>query len=59
MQDQGSGGKRRLDLATLEDALCDLQIMAVELKMETTNALLRMAILDVRQAMGFLKKLHG
>lgn len=61
MQDQGSDaeGERRLDLATLEDGLCDLQIMAVELKMETTDALLRMAILDVRQAMGFRKMLDG
>jgi hypothetical protein len=54
-----AGGERRLDLATLEDGLCDLQVMAVELKMETTDALLRMAILDVRQAMGFRKKLDG
>lgn len=52
MKRQGSGAdnERRLDLATLVDGLCDLQVLAVELKMETSDALLRMAILDVRQA---------
>lgn len=40
---------RRNELLTLEDGLIDLQELSVELKMETTAALLRMVILDVRQ----------
>jgi len=51
--------ERRDKLLTLEDGLCDLQILAVEAGAETTSALLRMAILDVRQMLGFPKKLDG
>jgi hypothetical protein len=51
--------ERRDKLLTLEDALCDLQILAVEAGVETTSALLRMAILDVRETLGFPKKLDG
>jgi hypothetical protein len=51
--------ERRDKLLALEDGLCDLQILAVEAGVETTSALLRMAILDVRQAMGFAKRLDG
>jgi len=51
--------ERRDKLLTLEDGLCDLQVLAVEAGAETTSALLRMAILDVRQAMGFQRKLDG
>jgi hypothetical protein len=50
---------RRDKLTALEDGLCDLQILAVEAELEMTSALLRMAILDVRQAMEFQKKLDG
>lgn len=51
--------ERRDRLVTLEDTLCDLQILAVEAGLETTSALLRMAILDVRKALGFAKRLDG
>ncbi len=51
MGDDADADRDRLQ--TLEDGLCDLQILAVEAKLETTSALLRMAILDVREAMGF------
>ena len=51
--------ERRDKLLRLEDGLCDLQILAVEAGSETTSALLRMAILDVRQMLGFPKKLDG
>lgn len=50
---------RRDKLTALEDGICDLQILAIEAEMEMTSALLRMAILDVRQAMGFQRKLDG
>lgn len=50
---------RRDKLTALENGLCDLQILAIEAEMEMTSALLRMAILDVRQAMGFPRKLDG
>ena len=55
----GDANERRDGLLSLEDGLIDMQNLSVELKMETTAALLRMAILDVRQAMGFLKRLDG
>ncbi len=55
----GAADNRRDGLLSLEDGLIDMQNLSVELKMETTAALLRMAILDVRQAMGFLKRLNG
>lgn len=55
----GASNERRDGLLTLEDGLIDMQNLSVELKMETTAALLRMAILDVRQAMGFCRKLDG
>lgn len=51
--------ERRDKLLTLEDSLCDLQILAVEAGVETTSALLRMAILDVRQALGMGRRLDG
>ncbi|WP_398471613.1 hypothetical protein [Tardiphaga sp.] len=51
--------ERRDKLLALEDGLCDLQILAVEAGVETTSALLRMAILDVRETLGFPKKLDG
>ena len=51
--------ERRDKLLKLEDSLCDLQVLAVEAGVETTSALLRMAILDVRQALGFARRLDG
>jgi len=55
----GAADDRRDGLLALEDGLIDMQNLSVELKMETTAALLRMAILDVRQAVGFLRPLDG
>lgn len=53
-------GERSRDLLVdLEEALCDLQDMAVEAKLETTASLLRMALLDVRKAMGFKRAPDG
>ena len=51
--------ERRDKLLLLEDGLCDLQILAVEAGAEMTSALIRMAILDVRQILGFGKRLDG
>jgi riboflavin biosynthesis pyrimidine reductase len=46
----GEDLEKRDKLLALEDGLCDLQELAVEAGAETTSALLRAAILDVRQA---------
>ena len=51
MGDDADADRDRLQ--TLEEGLCDLQILAAEAQLETTSALLRMAILDAREAMGF------
>jgi hypothetical protein len=57
MGDDEDGARDRL--LALEDGLCDLQILAVEAKLETTSALLRMAIMDVREALGFNRPLDN
>jgi len=51
--------EKRDKLLALEDGLCELQERAVEAGLETTSALLRMAILDVREALGFARRLDG
>jgi hypothetical protein len=58
LSDDGAN-ERRDGLLSLEDKLIDLQDFAVELRMETTAALLRMALLDVREELGFKRTLNA
>jgi len=57
MPDDGDASRDLL--MDLEAGLCDLQDMAAEAKLEMTATLLRMALLDVRKAMGFKRPLDG